>query len=147
KHLEHVEVGADEHAIFLKAMTNQSQIFMAQACNTRVFINGKEPSDAVKGIYKEEGYISQNIKLNLKKTQPLLVEKVICIYTSKDRAISECLLEAREAVKRLGTFEELFNRHRIAWKHLWQNFDIGIEYAKTEENISMLLRLHIFHLL
>ena len=146
KHLEPIETDVVNDAMYLKVCTNQSLISMAQAARTRVLVNGQEPQ-MVRRVYKEDRHIAKSFKLRLQEGQPLLIEKLICIYTSKDRAVSECGLEARQAVERLGSFEKLFEKHRMAWKHIWRRFGIEIVYEKREKDISLLLRLHIFHIL
>lgn len=45
------------------------------------------------------------------------------------------------------TFEELLEKHRTAWHHIWRRFDIKIELNNGDPQIASLLRLHIFHLL
>ena len=78
----------------------------------------------------------------------------MALYTSRDRAISECGLEARTAIARAGTFAELLHAHGLAWHHLWRTFDMELEVEAdpvTPRDGSLataaLVRLHIFHLL
>lgn len=70
-------------------------------------------------------------------------------YTSRDHAISECGLEARKAIVRVGRFEAVLAEHVLAWKHLWRRFDVHIQPADPgfKSNVPMLLRLNMFHLL
>jgi alpha,alpha-trehalase len=151
--LNHLHIDPSEayclgnESIYLKVRTKQSSIQMAQAARTRIFLNGKRPRGIETGVYQEKGYIARIFKLSICRNQPLLIEKIVSIYTSKDRAISECGLEARNAIGRLGTFEELFEHHKMAWSHIWRRFDIEITCEDEEEDIVRLLRLHIFHIL
>jgi alpha,alpha-trehalase len=57
---------------------------------------------------------------------------------------SECSLAAREAIRRLGRFDELLRAHTLAWERLWSQCDIALE---GDERTQLLLRLHLFHLL
>lgn len=149
RHLEEIEVGkiGEIEGIYLQVRTNQSHLHVAQAARTRIYLNGKEPSSMENGIYQEHSYIARVYTVQLCKNQPLIVEKVITFYTSKDHAISECGLEARCSVMRLESFDELLKSHQMAWRHMWRRFDIEIDYDEPKEEISKFLRLHIFHLL
>ena len=73
----------------------------------------------------------------------------LALFTSRDNAVSECGLEARKALVRAGDFSELLDEHTLAWKHLWDRFDIEIDTdAAGEENrTALILHLHLFHLL
>jgi len=147
-HLEGVELSAvEDNGIYLQVRTSQSHLHVAQAARTHIFLNGKAPCQMEEGVYQEENYIARVYKLQLSRNQPLIIEKVITLYTSRDRAISECGLEARTSVMRQGSFEELLKKHQVAWHHIWGRFDITIDFENGDEESAKLLRLHIFHLL
>src|SRR5690606_11074589 len=95
-------------------------------------------------ISKSSMSIAQKFLLEVKENQPLRVEKVVALYTSKDMAISEPSLEAANDVSQAEEFEDLLMRHAKAWQKLWKYADIKLFNGdKTQQ----LLRLHIFHLL
>ena len=75
----------------------------------------------------------------------MTVEKVVALYTSRDRAISESLLDAREAAQAAAGFTELLARHAGEWSILWDRFDLELDSAN--EWAETVLHLHIFHLL
>lgn len=82
-----------------------------------------------------------------KKIKPVTVEKIIAIYTSRDKAISEPLIDAKKSVKRAPEFKQLMKLHTGAWKELWEQCNIFIEASTDhDEEDQLLLRLHIFHL-
>jgi alpha,alpha-trehalase len=144
RHLEVLDLGpVDEEGIYLSVQTNQSHIRMAQAARLQVCIDGKSVPVA-REIHSEPGRISQSVLLDCQERQPLKLEKVVAIYSSRDHAISEPGLEARNAVRRTGCFADLLRPHAIAWAHLWRRCDIGLTGSHYAEFI---LRLHIFHLL
>jgi alpha,alpha-trehalase len=149
KHLVPVEQKPlDEESIYLKVRTSQSELNMAQVARTRIF-KGEVPLALKRAVVAEPGYIGQQFTVEASPEQELVIEKVISLFTSGDRAISECGLEARQAVRRARGFEELLLSHCLAWEQLWRLFDIEIELddkAETEET-AMILRLHVFHLL
>ncbi|MDN3686687.1 glycoside hydrolase family 65 protein [Cyclobacterium jeungdonense] len=133
----------DDNAIFLFVSTRQSRIFMAQAARTSLYHNESEMSPVIT-TNQREGYIEQVLRVELEEGKTYTLEKVVGIYTSRDRAISEPGVEAKKSIKRAGRFEEISFRHEEALKTLWNRADIGIINGDSNQQ---LLRLHIFHLL
>jgi beta-phosphoglucomutase family hydrolase len=149
KHLEPLEsevVGED--GVYLLVRTCQSNIHVGQAARTRGFIDG-QLLDVRRRAIEEPGYIGQELKVDLKQGETLVLEKLASFYTSRDYAISDCALEARKAIARAGRFDAVMRDHVLAWKHLWRRFDVHIQLADPglELNIPMMLRLNMFHLL
>ena len=149
KHLKPVAgevVGED--GVCLLVRTSQSNIHVAQAARTRAFLDG-QPADVLRRTIEEPGYIGQELKIDVKQGQTLVLEKLASFYTSYDHAISECALAARKAIGRAGHFDAVMADHVLAWKHLWRRFDVQIQPADPglKLNVSMLLRLNMFHLL
>ena len=75
----------------------------------------------------------------------MTVEKVVALYTSLDRAISESRADARLTVAGAEDFAGLLARHEGAWNSLWNRFDVQLDSAN--EWTETVLHLHIFHLL
>jgi alpha,alpha-trehalase len=147
KHLEPVaadRVGADTLA--LKVRTRQSRLEIALAARTRVLRDG-QPAEVRRTTETEPGWVAESFGVQLTEGTPVVVEKVVALYTGRDRAISECGLEARDAAQRAGGFEDLLAAHAAAWARLWRRFDIGIEQRGGDGQTRMALHLHIFHLL
>lgn len=132
-----------DDSILLVVQTRQSRITMAQAARTTVYYQGKsvEPSTETN---QEENYIGQVLQFDVKEGEKYIIEKLVAIYSSTDRAISEPALEACKSILRAGRFEELLARHEQAYEHLWHRADIGIIDG---DETQQLLRLHIFHIL
>jgi trehalose/maltose hydrolase-like predicted phosphorylase/beta-phosphoglucomutase-like phosphatase (HAD superfamily) len=135
---------AGEDAVELQAETSQSHIRIAVAARTRVLIDAK-PVTGGQRLVAEPGYVGHALTVNLSLGRPVTVEKIAALYTSKDRAISESLLEARHSAQRAAGFDELAARHAAAWDGLWNRFDIRLD--STTDWAETVLRLHIFHLL
>jgi trehalose/maltose hydrolase-like predicted phosphorylase len=145
QHLELVESGHDgEDSIFLTVRTNQSRIRMAQAARTRVFQEGA-PAPTMRALEDDGGRIAQRLSVTCEQQKELRVEKVVAIRTSRDFAISEPALAAREDVRRAGSFAELLDSHQTRWRHLWSVADLALGNGDVET--QLILRLHIFHLL
>jgi beta-phosphoglucomutase family hydrolase len=139
-------VGAD--SVNLLVRTCQSNIHVAQAARTQVFLDG-QPLEVRRRVIEKPGYIGQEFKVDVKQGETLVLEKLASFYTSRDHAISECGLEARKAIVHAGRFDALMADHVLAWKHLWRRFDVHIQPADRgfKLHVPMLLRLNMFHLL
>ncbi len=149
KHLEPLAGEAvGEDGVCLLVRTRQSNVHVAQAARTRAFLDGKL-LEVRRRVIEEPGYIGQELKVDLKQGETLVLEKLASLYTSRDHAISECGLEARKAIARAGRFDAVMAEHMLAWKHLWRRFDVHIQSAESgfKSNVLMLLRLNMFHLL
>jgi alpha,alpha-trehalase len=147
-HLEPVTTGrVDAETIYLEVQTTQSKLRLSQAARTQIYHAGKlfEPP---RRLLEEPGYIAQEFTLDLQEGQPVSIEKVVALYTSRDRAISECGLAAKNAIKRCGDFADLLQSHVLAWKQLWRRFAIDFD-SKQDDNeyIDTVLHLYMFHTL
>lgn len=144
KHLEPLGTGTfAEDGIYLLVQTNQSNIRVAEAARTRVYSDSRE-IHVERKIAEEAGYIAQDIFLDAIQGRPLVTEKTVSFYTSRDFAVSEPVADAVEALGRSGDFEELLKSHVMKWNHLWDRCDIQ---TSDNDRAQMILRLHIFHLL
>ena len=148
-HLEPLETDCfDNRCMLLKVQTNQSGLKIAQAARTKIFLNGELIVDGTKDIQKP-GYVAQDFSLDVSKGDTVSVEKIVAMYTSRDHAISECSLEAKDAVINTEDFKELLSLHINVWDSYWNEFDIEIEVSgnQLKSDSQLILRLHIFHLL
>ncbi|HPD55978.1 MAG TPA: glycosyl hydrolase family 65 protein [Smithellaceae bacterium] len=144
KHLAPLETGTcGEDGLYLVCETNQSHIRVALSERTNIFLNNKIQTPR-RQICEKPGYIAQEMEINVQKTMPVRIEKIFALYTSRDPAISEPSLDAREALKNTNTFGDLLESHILAWRHLWNRFDITVADGPRTQ---MIIRLHIFHLL
>jgi trehalose/maltose hydrolase-like predicted phosphorylase len=129
--------------IALHVETRQSNIYVAEAARTRVF-KGGETIEPRRSLYQMEDYIQQVVGFELQQGVAVRVEKLVSLYTSRDRAINEPLTNAGKSVTRYPDFEEALQRHTRAWDELWRSSDI---YLPNNERVQQLLRLHISHIL
>jgi len=145
RHLEQLGSGAGEDGLlWLQCRTNQSHVRIALAARTRVFQDDAMNEDE-QDAGREEGYAYQDFDIQATEGCSVRVEKIASLYHSRNPALSESLLEAREALRHAGSFDELLRRHIISWSHLWDRWRIKVE-ARTPR-IQQILNLHIFHLL
>jgi len=109
---EAAEVG--QVTVGLQVETVQSRVRVALAGRARLLRDG-QVADADRRLVSGHGLVAHALMLHLEQQQPVTVEKVVALYTSRDRAISESGLAAREAARRAPGFEELLARHSGAW--------------------------------
>lgn len=145
KHLNVLKKGGNEEdCIYLKVSTTQSEVVMAQSAKTLITLDQYE-SPIERTTLTEEEYIAQELLLNAEENKTIRIEKLVALYTSKDAASSEALLEAKQSVKRAESFKALQEESAIAWENLWEQCDIEVKVEDPQD--QLLLRLHIFHLL
>lgn len=149
---EHLEPLAGEvvgeDGVCLLVRTSQSNVHVAQVARTQAFLDG-QLLDVRRRVIEEAGYIGQELRVDIKQGETLVLEKLASFYTSRDHAISECGLQARKAMAHAGRFGTVMSEHVLAWKHLWRYFDMQAQPVDSGAtlNVSMLLRLNMFHLL
>jgi trehalose/maltose hydrolase-like predicted phosphorylase len=133
--------GAD--VIALKARTRQSRIELAEAARTRVY-RGEDELEVDRSTYQTEDYIQQRLAFDVEAGAPVRVEKVVALYTSRDRGISEPLEAAAKSARRYPTFDPALDGHARAWDELWEVCDPQLPH---EARVQFLLRFHASHLL
>ncbi|MFO8010847.1 MAG: trehalose-phosphatase [Dehalococcoidia bacterium] len=144
RHLAPVEEESiDSDTVYLQVRTTQSRILISEAARTRVFQDG-EVIGGQRSLLREPGYIGQEFTISLSQGNPVTIEKIVSLYTSKDCAISESGLQACKKVARAADFDTLLQRHILSWDHLWRRCSIHI---KNNQRTALVLKLHIFHLL
>lgn len=144
-HLQALDQGAgNEESIWLMAETKQSKIQMAQTARTRLY-NGNTQLKPHRELFIESGFVAHRLDCNVEEGTELTVEKVIAFYTSRDKAITECALEARHAVNEAGSFGELFQTHKKHWEFYWDRTDITFD--EDGGRMQLILRLHVFHII
>jgi len=149
KHLVPLEaLGLSEDTIFLRTQTTQSELRLALAARTQAF-RGQELLHMKRQTITETGYAAQHLFFDLKPQDAVTVEKVVALYTSRDKATSECGLEAQKLVARADAFPQLLASHARVWEHLWRRFNLELLHQDPDEGglAEKILRLHIFHLL
>ena len=148
KHLEPIATaGVDKETIYLEVQTTQAQLRISQAARTRIYQKG-ELLDPQRRLLEETGYIAQEFSLELSEGQTVSIDKVVALYTSRDRAISECGLAAKDAIARCGDFIELLQSHIVAWRQLWRRFAIDFDSKEDDcEYTDTVLHLYMFHVL
>lgn len=136
------ELGFD--IIALMARTRQSRMYVAEAAITRVYGTDDREIEVDRGLYRMEDYIHQVLTFEVTEKEPVRIEKMVALYTSRDQAINEPLSNAMKAVGRFGTFVEALEKHAHAWDELWEVCDVRIP---RDDRVQLLSRLHTSHIL
>jgi alpha,alpha-trehalase len=138
-------ISADGQIIWLQVETKQSHIRIAEAGRTRLFKDDEPVVEMERIPVREPGLVGQEITVSINAGDRLRLEKIVAVYSSRDRGISESLEEARVRAAHAPDFHTLLTGHRRAWRHLWQR--CGFDVQDSNLRISQILNLHIFHLL
>lgn len=136
--------------IYLLVETSQSRIQVAEAARTRLHgADGRlEPERRI--LVDRPARIGEELRVAVAEGQTVRVEKLVALYTSRDRGIGEPGAEARLAIGGAPGFEELLVDHRLAWQALWRRYDVEIGTGGADGALAreqLILRLHIFQLL
>ena len=132
-----------ENMLSLLVETNQSKIRVGQAARTRLFRDGRR-LEADMAPADEWGCPRQIFSFHAEEGEATRIEKVTALYSSKDKAISEPGLAARELVDAAADFPLIHGQHTHAWSGLWARGDVRVE--ADDPRIQSVVRLHIFQL-
>ncbi len=145
EHLTAVEAGeADGETVALRAQTTSSRILVAEAARTRVARNGVALT-VERRLLQEPGRVGHELSIEVRAQEPVTIEKVVALTTSRDPALSEPRYAACRAVGKAPGFDELLEKHELAWHVLWRRFGVSLEEGKVRT--SRIVNLHVFHLL
>ncbi|MET0477878.1 MAG: glycosyl hydrolase family 65 protein [Actinomycetota bacterium] len=147
RHLIPVEAGqAGDEVVWLQVETRTSRVRIAQAARTRLVRDGRAVAIERRTV-QEPGFVAQDLTVDVREGEPVTVEKVVALFTSRDRAIAEASDAARGRVGRLPDgFDELLERHVLAWDQLWRRCRIDLD-GDGDAEVARTLNLHVFHLL
>jgi trehalose/maltose hydrolase-like predicted phosphorylase len=147
RHLHPVAGGrAGDDGVWLLVETTTSRVEVALAARTRVAGEGGPPA-AERRFLEEPGLVAEELAVDARAGEAVTVEKVVALYTSRDRAIAEAGDAARGRLARLPDgFDELLERHTLAWDQLWRRCRIDLG-GDGDPEVARTLNLHVFHLL
>jgi trehalose/maltose hydrolase-like predicted phosphorylase len=144
-HLAPLETGEDgDDTIWLLVETRTSHVRIAQAARTRVLRAG-EAVAVERRTHQEPGFVAHDLAAEVREGEPLTVEKLVTLFTSGSRAVAEPGHAARTWIARVGGFEELLERHMVAWGQLWRRCHMDID--ADDHDVPRTVNLHVFHLL
>ncbi len=148
RHLEPLETREEGDVIHLMVRTNQSKILIAQSAQTSLYAEG-QPLSCERTKKEEPGYIAHHMMVDAEQNKEVSVEKIVTLFTSRDRAISEPGMESLKELKIPDSFEQLQKTHTTAWESHWRHFgfDINLSDSREKSRQELILHLYVFHLL
>ncbi len=144
RHLQTVRSGDDAaETVWLEAATSWSQVRIAVATRTRI------DAAAARRLIADPDAVSHEFFIDVAEGQPVRLEKVAAVHTSRDLAVGEPVAAALASLAGTEHFDLLAAAHEQTWAHLWERF--GLEVATRsnapDAGVSNIVRLHLFHLL
>jgi len=143
---DHLEVTATEkisgNSVYLSSRTKQSDIRMTQAVRTEFYVH-QENLELQQKVVQLKDAIAGDYILECRKLEPIRIEKLATVFTSRDAAVSDPLTEATSRLSRLKTFADLARVQKIAWKRIWNYNDMLVDSSDLDQ---LVIRLHIMHL-
>jgi beta-phosphoglucomutase family hydrolase len=136
--------GPERDTMWLEVETMQSRVRVVEAARTRLFDAAGAPLGCERHDFEEQHQVGQDLGVDLAQGEPAVVEKVVTVYTSRDRSISEPLRAALDDLALAGGFDRLVADHARAWGHLWNRFLIVARDGETE---GLAVNLDVFHVL
>lgn len=136
-HLQAIEVGREEPDLsWLSARTRQSDVKVVEAARVDLTVGALEERIHV----ATASSVGQELTLPIEESGRGTVERIVAVYTSRDRAISEPRIAALASVKRAGAFDSLLQDHHDAWTRLWDRarFVADITAAEAHNDDSSL---------
>ena len=130
-------------AVALDVETVESRLRVSIAARHRIVVDG-QPRPASWRTVQTPDYIGHEVALDLRAQESQTVEKVIVLYTFRDRAVGDPAETVRRRIATLPDMEELVRRHVLAWDHLWERCHVEID---APLDVARGLNLHLFHLL
>jgi trehalose/maltose hydrolase-like predicted phosphorylase len=132
-----------ERSVALDVETVESRLRVSLAARHRLLVDGSVRQGHWQTVRSPE-YVGHEVVLDLREREEHTVEKVVVIYTSRDRAVGDPAETARRRIAMLPELDDLLDRHVLAWDHLWERCHVEID-APLE--VIRGLHLHLFHLL
>ena len=138
--------GMDDDAprtLALDVETVESRVRISIAARHRLLADGQVRHGHWQTV-RTADYIGHEVVLDMVEQEQQTVEKVVVLYTSRDRAVGDPAETARRRIATLPELDDLVDRHVLAWDHLWERCYVEID-APVE--VTRGLHLHLFHLL
>ena len=146
QHLTAFQTGSEGRELsWLQARTRHSDIAVALAARCRVRLHGAESAQllAARATHTAQK-VSRQIECVLTNGSYVSVEKLVTLYTSRDRACSEPRAQALRCLSGELDFVQLERSHACVWQRLWHA--CTLELPGHERTLAA-LRLNLFHIL
>jgi trehalose 6-phosphate phosphatase len=134
----------DASTLLLVARTRQSQLRVAVAARTTL-----PAAAAARSLHRPPDRVAHLLRCPVVAGEPVAVEKVVALVTSRDDAVSEPAAAAVEVLAGTAAFDELLAGHELVWQQTWRRFhlDLTRHPAALATETLRTLRLCTFHVL
>ncbi|MGZ4592785.1 MAG: glycoside hydrolase family 65 protein [Actinomycetes bacterium] len=130
-------------SVALDVETVESRLRVSLAARHRLLVDGQVRQGCWQTV-RTPDFIGHDVELDLLEQEPQTVEKVVVLYTSRDRAVGDPAETVRRRIATLPDMDDLLARHVLAWDHLWERCYVEID---APLDVVRGLHLHLFHLL
>ena len=147
-HLRTLDAVSLSDTVLLEAETSQSHLHIVEASRTS-FYRENNRADVDRLTISEPAYIGQQVEIEMACGESVAVEKIVALFTSRDRATTDPRTETLTALARAGRFCDLRESHVLAWAQLWTRCDLGSIRVRGEQRhaTQKIIRLNIYHVL
>ncbi|MGW6914209.1 glycoside hydrolase family 65 protein [Kitasatospora sp. NPDC054939] len=138
RHLLPVGRGVDEHGLLrleVEAANSPLRIALAARIRTR-------PGSVSVSTEEDDGRVAEVRALDVRRGQPVTVEKAVVVHTSRDPAIETPLGASRLLALRAGGFTKSLAEHTLRWRQLWSRCRLDADFDGAGP-----MHLALFHLL
>ncbi|WP_281180763.1 trehalose-phosphatase [Nocardia lijiangensis] len=126
-------------SVLLVVRTNQSDVSVAMAARTSL----RETICVARELVDREGLVGHDLTVEIDAGASVVLEKIVTVFTGRDRAISSPEDAATRWLATAGGFAQLRAGHADAWKQLWRRLRFDLD---DREHAARVLRLHLLHL-
>lgn len=144
KHLKSFAEGGEKNNAFVVVKTTQSDIEIAEAYKIDSYLDGKVIDKPVFENVISDGEAYTLISNETGKNVSYKVEKIVSIFTSRDKDVKAPLQEAEILLEKQSNFDNILSESEKKWNELWKEIDIKLEGDRLAQK---LLRLHLYHLM
>lgn len=130
--------------VLLEAETARSNIRIATAARTTARLAEAEIRPTRRFDADSDGAVAHEFTTDAAAGVPLVIEKVVHVSTSRDRAVLTPAEAAADGVAHAASFDELLVAHTQAWEWLWLEFAVELWPAGKE---ALALHFNAFHVL
>lgn len=130
--------------VLLEAETERSNVRIATAARTTARLGGSEVRPTRRFDTDSGGAVMHEFTTDAAVGVPLVIEKVVHVSTSRDRAVLTPAEAAADGVAHAASFDELLVAHTQAWELLWLEFAVELQPAGKE---ALALHFNAFHVL
>jgi len=150
-HIEVIGTGrAEDGIVWLQVRTKQSRLEVSLAGRTSVWV-GSDPLRAPAEVTSSEDAVIWETELDAHVGGKIRGEKLVSLRTTRDPALGDLIEDGLNDIRRAPAFDTLVAEQRLAWRLLWNRFDVEVDVSAEEDlspySLQLILRLHTFHLL